>query len=52
MNASVHRLDDYRPFDAGTPIRCYLCGESRGVVKTLGDGGYVWACQDCPHPAD
>lgn len=49
---NVCHLDDYRPFDAGTPTRCYDCGTSRNVVKNLGDGGYVWACPNCGHPAD
>lgn len=49
---TVHRLDDHRKFDAGTPLRCYGCGAREGVRQLFGEGGYVWACPDCPHPAD
>ena len=49
---TVHHLDDYRAFDVGTPTRCYSCGTAKAVRKSVGDGGYVWACPDCPHPAD
>jgi hypothetical protein len=48
---TVHRLDDHRPFDAGTPSRCYRCSANK-VRQVFGDGGYVWACRDCPHPED
>lgn len=41
-----------KTFDVGTLSRCYRCGASDGVRKAVGDGGYVWACPDCPHPAD
>lgn len=49
---SVHNLNDYRPFDAGDPYRCYLCGARERIRQTFGDGGYVFACPNCPHPAD
>lgn len=49
---TVHSLDDHRPFDAGAPNRCYRCGTHEHVIQTFGDGGYVWACDNCPHPAD
>lgn len=49
---TVHCLDDHRPFDAGGPFRCYRCSARDWVICTPGEGGYVWACPDCPHPAD
>lgn len=49
---TVHRLDDHRPFDIGTPMRCWKCGTSRCVGYAGGDGGAVYKCPDCPHPAD
>jgi len=48
--APVYRLDDYRPFDIGTPSRCYRCG-GPDPRQSFGDGGYVWACTNCPHPS-
>jgi ribosomal protein S27AE len=51
-NAKVYQLDEHRAFDIGTPTRCYRCGASVQVLPTHGDGGYVWACPKCPHPAD
>jgi len=50
--AAVHRLDDHRAFDAGTPTRCYQCGTDTGVVKHVGEGGFVWGCLACGHPED
>lgn len=50
--AKVHALDDHRPFDVGTPRRCYRCGTGDGVQREAGEGGYVYACPWCPHPAD
>lgn len=39
-------------FNVGAPNRCYRCGTGEDVKKAVGDGGYVWACPNCPHPAD
>ena len=52
MSADIPNLDDYRKFDVGTPTRCWKCGSSERVSRHLGDGGYVWGCHDCGHPAD
>lgn len=52
MSGEVHYLDDYRKFDIGTPTRCWRCGKSKGVCKFYGEGGFVWACRDCPHPSE
>ena len=44
----------YQPddqFDVGGPNRCYRCGR-KDALKVCGEGGYVWTCCDCPHPAD
>ena len=38
-------------FDVGGPNRCYRCGR-KDALHTTGEGGYVWKCCDCPHPAD
>lgn len=48
----VARLDDHRPFDVGTFTRCYGCGTNEGVVKHVGEGGFVWGCMSCGHPED
>lgn len=50
--ARIYHLDEHRPFDIGTPTRCWRCGTSQAVGQSFGDGGYVWACGHCPHPAD
>lgn len=50
--ATVRQLDDYREFDAGAPARCYQCGTGTGVVKHVGEGGFVWGCLPCGHPED
>lgn len=34
------------------PSPCWRCGTREGVTKQGGEGGYVWACHDCGHPAD
>lgn len=47
---TVYQIDEYRPFDIGTPSRCYCCGNPN-PRQSFGDGGYVWACPDCPHPS-
>lgn len=52
VGARIFNLDDYRQFDVGGPTRCWRCGTSQGVGQSFGDGGYVWACGGCPHPAD
>ena len=49
---NVHRLDDYRPFDTGTPSRCWHCGAGENVMKCVGEAGFVWSCDHCPHPED
>ena len=49
---NVRKIDDYRHFDVGTPARCFRCGTDEGVRKEVGDGGFVWACPSCPHPAN
>lgn len=49
---TVYRLDDYRPFDIGTPTRCWKCGTAENVAKCGGDGGYAWTCDHCPHPSE
>ncbi len=29
-----------------------LCGARERIRQAFGDGGYVYACPNCPHPAD
>lgn len=48
-----YQPDDRHTIDIGTPERCYRCGGSGpGVLPAQGEGGFVWACPTCPHPAD
>lgn len=49
---TVHRIENYRPFDVGTPTRCYCCGTGQNVRWIGSECGAVWMCNDCPHPAE
>jgi len=51
-SAEVIDLAERRPFDVGTPGCCWSCQSADGVRKIAGEGGFVWACPDCKHPAD
>ena len=37
---------------AGMPGMCYRCGTTDQVSICHGDGGYVYLCPECPHPAE
>lgn len=52
MRASVFHLEDYRPFDAGSPNRCWHCGGSQNIEREPDEGGSAWVCRTCPHPAN